>query len=85
MSEVDTLSRRRLVLQAVAGTALIILGAAAYLWIVFDDELRAALSEPTPAGLSVWAVVRVASAAALAGGTWLLAVSQVTWRRQRGR
>lgn len=72
-------------LQGVAGTALIILGAAAYLWIVFDDGLRAALSVPTPTGLSVWAVVRVAAAAALAGGTWLLAASQVTWRRQRGR
>ena len=72
-------------LQGIAGVALIVLGAAAYFWIVFDDDLLTALSVPTPAGLSVWAVVRLASAAALAGGTWLLAVSQVTWRRERGR
>jgi len=76
---------RRLVLRGAAGVLLIIVGASAQLWLVFDDRLPTTTPTPGPTGLTVWAVVRLAAAAALAGGTWLAASAMVNRRRSRGR
>lgn len=85
MERFDGSTRPQRVLQALAGVALIVLGASAFLWIVFDDRLPTTTPTPDPASLTVWAVVRLGAAAALAAGTWLLALSVVDRRRHRGR
>lgn len=81
MEEVVATTRWRVVLPGVGGVGLILLGAAAYLWIIYDDRLPTVLARPTPGDVGLWAIVRVAAAAALAGGSWLLAVA---WIRARG-
>jgi hypothetical protein len=73
-------SGRWQLLQALAGIALIVLGAFGLLWLVFDDDLRS--GTVTSANLTVWAIVRPSAAVALGAGTWLLAVAVVNRRRQ---
>jgi hypothetical protein len=74
-------SARWQLLQAVAGVALIVVGATALLWLVFDDHLPA--RTVNSANLTVWAIVRPSAAIALGAGTWLLAVAVVNRRRHR--
>ncbi|GAA1436753.1 hypothetical protein GCM10009616_37290 [Microlunatus lacustris] len=85
MDTFDGSTRPQWMLQALAGVALIVLGASAFLWIVFDDRLPTTMPTPAPDSLTLWAVVRVGAGAALAAGTWLLALSLVARRRPRGR
>lgn len=83
MAGLDLPPRRRDAARAGAGIALILAGAVAILWLVFDERLPTTTSTPSPGGLAVWAVVRVAAAAAIAGGAWLLGLAILSWRHGR--
>lgn len=80
MSQREASGRWQL-LQAVAGIALIGLGAFGLLWLVFDDNLPS--RTVNSANLTIWAIVRPSAAIALGAGTWLLAVAVVNRRRHR--
>ena len=63
----------------VIGLALIVVGIGAFYWTFFSDDLfpSGTLTAERP---GIWLVVRLVAGAALAGGTWLLAVAHL--RRQ---
>ena len=82
MDEAEVPSRSRVVLGAVAGVGLLLLGAATLLWIVYADRLATMRLRPGPGDVGLWAVLRLAAAGALAAGSWLLAVA---WLRARAR
>lgn len=82
MGQSDDSARRQWV-QAVTGVTLLMVGASALLWLIFDERLPTTTSTPDPAGLTIWAVVRLAGGGVLAAGAWLLALAMVSRRRRQ--